>query len=119
MLLLLPALLQSRNVCALVLSPPAAHAPRAALPRHEAQQNQARTNGGAPPGPVTLTALVRPSGPSSMSYSTSSPSRRLRKPSTWMLDCCGEDGWGRGSREMIANNAGTTQVWVLVSVMCG
>jgi hypothetical protein len=45
----------------------------------------ARTKGAAPEGPVTLMAFVRPSGPSSTSYSTSSPSRRLRKPSTWML----------------------------------
>ena len=36
------------------------------------------TWGGAPLGPVTLTALVRPSSPVSMLNSTSSPSRRLR-----------------------------------------
>lgn len=45
------------------------------------------TWGAAPPGPVTLMALVRPSGPASISYSTSSPSRRLRNPSAWMLLC--------------------------------
>lgn len=36
------------------------------------------TRGAAPPGPVTATALVRPSSPDSTLNSTSSPSRRLR-----------------------------------------
>jgi hypothetical protein len=59
-----------------------------------ARRRPPRTSGAAPDGPVTLMAFVRPSGPSSTSYSTSSPSRRLRKPSTWMLVC----GRGAGSR---------------------
>ena len=46
-----------------------------------------RTCGGAPAGPVTWTALVRPSSPDSTKNSTCSPSARLRKPSVMMLVC--------------------------------
>ena len=50
-----------------------------------------RTCGVAPAGPVTFTAFVRPSPAVSTSNSTSSSSRRLRKPSDWMLVCGGKE----------------------------
>ena len=43
------------------------------------------TSGGAPPGPVTLTALALPSSETSKSNSTRSPSFKLRKPSAFIL----------------------------------
>ena len=57
--------------------------PTARLPRRPA----GRACGGAPFGPVTCVALVRPSSPDSMKNSTCSPSARLRKPSVMMLVC--------------------------------
>eukprot|EP00983_Pelagomonas_calceolata_P006789 221625-Pelagomonas_calceolata.AAC.5 len=53
------------------------------------------TCGGLPLGPVTLMALVRPSGLVSVSYSTLSPSRKDLNPSEAMLLC--EERRGRGS----------------------
>ena len=57
--------------------------PTARLPGRPA----GRACGGAPFGPVTCVALVRPSSPDSMKNSTCSPSARLRKPSVMMLVC--------------------------------
>eukprot|EP00199_Chlamydomonas_sp_CCMP681_P005181 CAMPEP_0119111624 /NCGR_PEP_ID=MMETSP1180-20130426/36495_1 /TAXON_ID=3052 ORGANISM="Chlamydomonas cf sp, Strain CCMP681" /NCGR_SAMPLE_ID=MMETSP1180 /ASSEMBLY_ACC=CAM_ASM_000741 /LENGTH=113 /DNA_ID=CAMNT_0007098687 /DNA_START=54 /DNA_END=395 /DNA_ORIENTATION=- len=44
--------------------------------------------GGAPFGPVTLMALLRPSGAVSKSNHTSSPSSKLRKPDALILLWC-------------------------------
>lgn len=68
--------------------------------RRKTDRNDWLTWGGAPCGPVTSTALARPSSPISSRNSTVSPSRRLRNPSHAMLLCSTieaspSDYWGQ------------------------
>lgn len=57
------------------------------------------TCGGAPSGPVTCTAFVRPSSPSSTSNSTGSFSRRLLNPSASILLC--DRSWDVSQRDVL------------------
>ena len=120
MLLLLPALLQSRNVCALVLPPPccARAARRAAAPRGTtkpgAHQRRRATRSRDVDGLGAAVRALLDVVLDLLSLPEAAEALHLDARLLW-------GGWvGKGQpREMIANNAGTTQVWMLVSVMCG